>query len=251
MEPLARYRVQVLTPHTNTPTIEHPDSLERASLCGVAHIPPPGVPLTPFSLVPGVLSRAGGGFVVVDARDVVADFGAWPLLNQVCKTGVAQPADAASPIARPAGMSVPVDVRIVLTGDLDDYRAFCAADPEGARAVRLIEAFSATVPVMPETPRAFASLVAGIAVEEGLQPIDGAAIEVLMHDRTRSEAGEPHLSTDCDIIRDILILANHHARSQARDVTGAADILSALKRRARQDEQMALPRAKPLEDAKS
>lgn len=239
---LARYRVQVLNPYQNAiASTELPDSLERASLCGVAHVPPPGVPLTPFSLVPGVLSRAGGGLVVVDARDVVADFGAWPLLNQVCKSGAAQPADAASPIARPAGMSVPVDARIVITGDLDDYRAFCAADPEGARAVRLIEAFGATVKLTADVERSFAGLISGLAAEEGLQPVEGAAIAVLMHDRTSALDGVPLLSTDCDVIRDILILANHHARSQSRMSTSAADIISALKRRARQDELMALP----------
>jgi len=239
---LARYRVQVLNQQQSAaPAIDYPDSLERASLCGVAHVPPPGVPLTPFSLVPGVLSRAGGGLVVMDARDVVADFGAWPLLNQVCKSGAAQPADAASPIARPAGMSVPFDARLILTGDLDDYRAFCAADPEGARAVRLIEAFDATIPMTPDVERAFNGLIAGIAAEEGLQPVDGAAMAVLMHDRTTAAGAASLLSTDCDIIRDSLILANHHARSQARVVTSAADIISALKRRARQDEQMALP----------
>lgn len=239
---LARYRVQVLNlQQSAAPSIDHPDSLERASLCGVAHVPPPGVPLTPFSLVPGVLSRAGGGLVVVDARDVVADFGAWPLLNQVCKSGAAQPADAASPIARPAGMSVPFDARLILTGDLDDYRAFCAADPEGARAVRLIEAFDATIPLTPDVERAFSSMIAGIAAEEGLQPVEGAAMSVLMYERTTTTGDASMLSTDCDIVRDILILANHHARSQSRDITNASDIISALKRRARQDEQMALP----------
>lgn len=233
---LARYRVHVLSPEADGPAVYTPASLERTSLCGLAHLPAPGVALTPFALLPGVLARAGHGLVVLDARALMAEFGAWPLIVQACKTGAAQPADAASPIARPAGIAVPFDARIVLTGDLDDYQALCRSDAEGSRSLRLIEVFDDTMPRDTAAERAFAAYVSGIVTSENLQPVDGSAIEALLDSRTTDVGGARHVSTDCDCLRDILLLANHHARAHARMTTTKEDIESALKRRARRTE---------------
>ncbi|MEQ1697399.1 MAG: AAA family ATPase [Hyphomicrobiaceae bacterium] len=226
---LARYRVNVLTSPAATSCLTTPQELDRADLCGGVCLPPPGTALVPYALNPGTLATAGGGLVVIDARELMAEFGAWPLIRQALDSGHARPADTASPTARPVNINLPIDARLIVTGDLEDYRAFRNADRDGTRSVKLITAFEPTIPLTRETEREFAGSVSAIVTEQSLLPVDGAAMLALIHDRTQTASGSSVLSTGLDPIRDVLVLANQNARSSARTIILAQDIMSALK----------------------
>ena len=209
-------------------------------------MPSPGTALTPYAVTPGALMIASGGLLVIDARELMAEYGAWPLIKQALAAGHACPADAASPTARPSSINVPLDTRLVVTGDLEDYRTFRNADRDGTKSLRLITAFEPTTPLTRETEREFAGLVAAIVASESLQPVDGAAMSALMHDRTQLSSGAPVLETDLDPVRDVLILAHQSAKSSARSVILAQDILTALKQRADAEEPFAQTPAAPI-----
>lgn len=229
---LARYRVNSLSHALELTALSVPQDLERAGLCGVAHLPPPGTALAPCAVIPGALSSIGGGLLVIDARELMAEFGAWPLIKQALAAGSARPADAANTNARPSSVAIPIDARLIVTGDLDDYRAFRDADRNGTKSVRLITAFEPSAKLARETEREFAGLVTAIIADESLQAVDGAAIAALMHDRTQSESGLPVIATDLDPVRDVLILADQNAKSSARAITLAQDMIAALKQQA-------------------
>ncbi len=243
---LARYRVNILTPATRAPAPVNPQGVERADLCGVAYLPPPGTALTPFAVTPGMFSSAGGGLLVIDARELMAEFGAWPLIKQALAAGHARPADAASTFARPANITIPVDARLIVTGDREDYSALRNSDLDGTKSIRLITAFEPTIPLTRQIEREFARSVSAIIADESLQPVAGAAMSALMHDRTLTASGSPILATDLDPVRDVLILANQIAKSSARAVTLAQDIISALKQRADAEEPFAPPSTTPI-----
>ena len=242
---LSRYRINLLT-SAGAPVLIVPQDLERADLCGVVHLPPPGTALAPHAVTPGTLSSAGGGFLVIDAHELMSGFGAWPLIKQALASGQTSPLDATSAAARPSNVILPVDARLVVTGDLDDYRAFRSADRDTATKINFITAFDPTIPVSRETERDFAGLISAIIADESLQPVDGAAIAALMHDRTHIVSGTPVLETDLDPVRDVLVLANQNAKSNARAVTLAQDIIVALKQRADADEPFAPYPAAPI-----
>ena len=67
-----------------------------------------------------------------------------------------------------------------------------------------------------------------------------------MHDRTQTASGTAVLATDLDPVRDVLIRANQNAKSSARAVTLAQDILSALKQRADSEEPFAPQATTPI-----
>lgn len=243
---LARYRVNILAPAAAAPALVTPQDLDRAGLCGVVHQPPPGKALTPYAVVPGTLPAASGGLIVIDARELMAEFGAWPLLRQILASGIARPADAASVTARPSNVDLPLDARLIITGDLDDYRAFRNADRDGTRSVRLIAAFESAVPLTRDSEREFASLVSAITAEDALQPVDGPGMQALMHGRTQTASGTSVLATDLDPVREVLTLANQNAKSSARAVTLAQDIMAALKQFDDANESFAQPQAAPI-----
>lgn len=229
---LARYRIQVLGPAGSSSTVERPDGLERADLCGVAHPSQPVGHLKPAGLRAGAITRAGSGVVVIEANELMAQYSAWPLLKQAFRAASILPSDTTSPTGRATGIALPFDARLVVTGDQDDYHAWCTLDRDVARSVRLIKAFDATVPLTKDTEREFARVVSAIIAHAGLNAIEGAGIAVLLQHQTISGPGEPTLSTDLDAVGDIIELAAVQARSNGRQTMAAHDIRSGIEARA-------------------
>jgi predicted ATP-dependent protease len=177
----------------------------------------------------GALSLAGNGFVVIDVRDLMAQYTAWPLVKQALVARRAIPADPASATGRAAHVGLPVDARIVVTGDAAEYRTWCHLDSDVLQIVPVIHAFEPVIAVTAETARQFASQIAAIIASENLLPADGAAIAALMHERTDTASGQAMLSTGIDAVRATLILASRQVLAAGRPMIEAADILAALK----------------------
>ena len=138
---LARYRVQVLHPATAPARLQRASGLDRVALMGEVSSLEAPCGLAASRVAAGALTRAGRGFVVVDAMELAADPGAWPLLRQAAKTGVAVPTQASPYANRLSGIELPVECRIVVTGTVAQYHAWCAKDPDVEPLVTLINVF--------------------------------------------------------------------------------------------------------------
>ncbi len=227
---LARYAVAVL-PAAQPDPVAFPDGLERADLCGELRPMSHDAAAVPSAIRAGALTMAARGFLVIEARDLLSQYAAWPILKQALKSGSAIPADRASATGRAYGVTVPVEATLIVVGEPDDYRTWCHMDRDVTRLVRLIRAFDATVPLTPDVERAFSGLIAGCVADDGLLPLDATAIASLQHDRTTSVAGVSHLSTDTDALRDLIATASQSVRAAGRDTVRAADVLAAVQRR--------------------
>ena len=221
---LSRYRVNVLG---CVPSLINPSGLDRCDLSGVVTASSDGGTLAPSNIRPGALIKAGGGFVVIDARDLLAHSGAWPMLRNALNSGFVTLADAANPATSTNGISLPFDARLIIAGDLNDYNAWCALDRDVAAQVRLIDAVPATIAVTPDTERAFASLVAAIVREDGLPPVDGAAMALLLKNHMDTSL----LRTDLETLGDDIARAAALAKSDNRNIVTAPDVLAAQKSR--------------------
>jgi predicted ATP-dependent protease len=221
----ARYRVNVVSPQgLNPPGVETLETLDRADLAGEAI-----GNASPAVLTAGALTRAGNGIVVIDARDLLAQYNVWPLIKHAVRARCVTPADASGRPLRGLGLSLPVACRIAITGEMADYLALCRLDSDVSRLVRLVTAFEPHVALTPDTQHRFAQQIAAILTEDRLQPLDGPAIAALMHDRTDTSTGVARLSTDLDAVRDIVVSATTVAKAQGRKVTLAEDVIAALK----------------------
>ncbi len=227
---LARYGVAVL-PCAGPQSVVRPDGLERADVCGEVRNVTDGVGVVPSAVRAGALTTAGRGFLVIEARDLLAQYSAWPILKQALKTGVAIPADRTSATGRAHGVTVPVEASLVVVGEQDDYRTLCHMDRDVARLVRLIPAFEAMLPLTPALERAFHARVATLIQDDALLPLDPTALTALRHERTQTVSGVARLATDMDAVRECLQAATHNARAHGRASVVATDILAALKQR--------------------
>ena len=226
---LARYRVHVLDGSSGVTRVSRHD-VSTSAVAGTTFIIGAPRALFPATVEPGVLTRAGGGFCLVDARDVLSEPGVWTAMLAALQAGVVHPFDADRSTERVRSVALPVDCRLAVCGDLDDYRALCALDEHFSAEAVLVRAFEPTVVRSAATERAFKSCVEEIIRERGLRPLDDDAMTALL--TCRSEAKGPTLSTNMDVVGDILARANRTAMAAGRDTVSPLDIAAADKARA-------------------
>jgi predicted ATP-dependent protease len=178
--------------------------------------------------IPGHLSRAGSGFVIVEAWRLVAEPGAWSALSAALASREIVPLNSAGISVK--ADPVPLAATVILIADDQSWSRLEAIEPGVARHFPHVAKLVAAVPAadMPEVE--FAKGAARLVADHRLKPLAQGVAPVIYKDAVRrgggrvSLAGIPllHLLQDADTI------ARANAVSQIR----VSDITEALARRA-------------------
>ncbi len=188
----------------------------------------------------GALLRADGGYLILDARDVLTEPGAWKVLVRTLRTSKLEivPPDVGSPWWSPSVKPEPiaVRVRVVLVGDAGLYYVLDAHDPDFGDLFKVLADFDSHVDREPDGVRQYAGVVARIAREEHLLPFHRTAIAALAEHGARiaSRGGKltARFARIADIAREGAFLAN---KSGAQNVSGDDVRAAVLRTRQRAD----------------
>lgn len=173
----------------------------------------------------GSLLRADGGYLLLEAREVLAEPGAWRLLMRALRTGKLEivPPELAGPWGQPSITPEPVDlnVKIVLLGDAETYAFLDANDPDFPHLFKVLVDFDSTVSRSPESAAVYASVVSRLARTEKLPPFDRDAVARLIEHGARVASRSGKLTAQFGRIGDIAREAAFIAREQGETrVTG-------------------------------
>jgi predicted ATP-dependent protease len=169
-------------------------------------------------LKPGALHLANGGYLVLNARDVLMYPGVWEGLKRVIRNReirLEDPMEQAGFII-PQGMRpepIPLDVKVVITGDEQIYRLLYSYDYEDFGDLFKVKAeFDYRIDMTEENLDAYSAFICRTCNEEGLLPFDvGGAARVMEHS-ARLVADQTKLSSRFGQIKDLLIEADYWAR---------------------------------------
>mgnify|MGYP001558976461 FL=1 len=178
-------------------------------------------------LKPGALHLANGGYLVVNARDVLMSPGVWEGLKRVIRNREVRLEDPAEQggFFIPQGLRpepIPLDVKVIVTGDEATYRLLTTVDNEDFWDLFKVKAeFDYRVDLTEDNLQAYCAFICSTCQEEGLLPFEaGAAAQVLEY-AARLVADQKKLSTRFGQIKDLLIESDHWARkgssSRVRD----------------------------------
>jgi ATP-dependent Lon protease len=98
----------------------------------------------------GNLLRADGGFLIVEARDVLVEPGAWKMLLRTLRTGKLEivPPELTGfwlgPVQKPE--PIEINVKVVLLGDPELYYALDSYDPDFPHLFKVLADFDTTIP---------------------------------------------------------------------------------------------------------
>ncbi len=143
-----------------------------------------GDALIPHMMVRGgSLLRADGGYLILEARDLLIEPGAWRALIRTLRTGRVElvppeiPLPWRAPVVKPE--PIPVHVKVVLLGDAQLYYLLDAMDADFPNLFKVLADFESTIDRTPEALNLYAAMLARLAREESLPPFGKSAVAML------------------------------------------------------------------------
>ena len=179
----------------------------------------------------GSLLHADGGFLILEARDVLAEPGAWKVLIRSLRAGMLEivPADLASPFGAPflKPDPIPINVKVVLIGDGGLYELLNGTDPDFGQLFKVLADFESTIPRDGTGVSYYAGVISRIARDEDLLPFRREAVVALVDHGARIAGRSDRLTTRfgrlADIAREAAFLADkENRRAVERDDVGEA-----------------------------
>ena len=241
-----RYRVNVLVDNAGAhgAPVVHEDNPNYHNLVGrVEHIAQMGALVTNFSLIKsGALHCANGGYLVLDARKVLTTPFGWEGIKRALRTREIRIESLERMLSLVSTISlepepIPLDLKVVLTGDRLLYYLLKAYDPEFGQLFKVVADFSEDTPRTGESTQLYARLIASLQQREGLRPLARDAVaRVIEHAARRADDAE-RLSVHLGDVSDLLREADYWAGQAGREVAAAEDVRRARDARVRRNNQ--------------
>ncbi|PKB71394.1 MAG: hypothetical protein BZY87_05935 [SAR202 cluster bacterium Io17-Chloro-G6] len=169
-------------------------------------------------LKPGAAHLANGGYLVLNARDVLMAPGAWEGLKRSIRNQevrLEDPAEQAG-LFIPQGLRpepVPLDLKVIVTGDESIYRLLTSSDNEDFWDLFKVKAeFDYRVDLNEENMMAYCAFICRTGEEENLLAFEAGAAARVLEFGARQVSDQSKLSTRFGQIKDLLIEADHWAR---------------------------------------
>ncbi len=242
---LERYRVNVVLSHgsdggcpivlENTPTVQNllgnidyefnAEGHARASHLGIRA---------------GSILRADGGFLVLEARDVLAEPGAWRVLIRTLRTGtleiVPQERGAFAPGPSLKPEAIDVHVKVILLGDADLYYLLDVHEPDFGQLFKVLADFDATIPRTDRAIIEYGRVLARIAREEQLLPFGRSAVALLVEHGARIAARRDRLTARFGRLADLAREAGFVAHKERATCVTSTHVQQAITQRKRRSD---------------
>jgi predicted ATP-dependent protease len=236
--PLDRYEVNVLVTAEGTPAgapvVEELHPTLRNLVGRIEHVWHRGVLSTDFRrLKAGALHRANGGYLLLDARSLLSEPFSWAALKRALKTRRIRFESVDDILSLTSTVSlepdpIPLQVKVVLVGERWLYWLLAAFDPELAVHFKVLADFEDALERQPAAEAGFAQLVAALARDASLLPLDAPAVARVIEHAARMADDAHKLTLHVDRVRDLLAEADFWARDGGREVTTRADVQRAI-----------------------
>lgn len=196
-----------------------------------------GLPYTDHMMIKaGALHRANGGFLIVQARDVVTASRSWETLKRVLRFGViTMESGVDSPGAPPSATLRPqpirADVKVALIGDRETYAALAEVDPEFRQLFKVRADFDTDMPRTAETEQAYARVAGEVARAQSAPPLSADAVAALIEEGSRWAEDQSRLSTLMVNVSDLALEACYWAKKAGAATTTAAHVNQAISSR--------------------
>lgn len=209
-------------------TEDHPT---LANVVGrIEHIAQFGALMTDFTMIrPGVLHRANGGYLMLDARKVLTEPFSWDALKRALRSGTITIVSAAEQLSLASTISlepepIPLKVKVVLIGERILYYLLSTYDPDFAELFKVEVDFDEELPRSAENIELYARLIASIAVKEKLRPFNASGVGRVIEETARMAGDAERLSLKIGQLADLLREADFWAADAGRKTIAAADV---------------------------
>lgn len=234
---LRRYQVNVLVDHSESkgaPVVFEEYPTYNNLIGRIEHIAQMGALITDFNLIkPGALHRTNGGYLILDARQVLSQPYAWEGLKRALRAREIriEPLGQALSLVSTVSLEpepIPLDVKVILVGDRLLYYLLHQYDPDFSELFKVEVDFNEEMERNPENDLLYARMIATKARQEGLRPFDRGAVARIIEHSARMAGDAERLSTHMLSITDLLREADYWAAKAGNSIVTAADVQRAI-----------------------
>ncbi|MHC5012850.1 MAG: Lon protease family protein [Planctomycetota bacterium] len=183
---------------------------------------------------PGSLLRADGGYLVMEARDLLTEPGAWRSLIRTLRTETIQmvppefPLPWRMPIVKPE--PIPTQVKVILLGDAGLYYALDSLDADFPILFKVLADFETSIPRESRSLGYYAGVLARLCDEESLTPFDSEGVAALAEHGARIAAQRDKLTVRFGRLADLAREASFLATRSGQGVASGEHVREAIRR---------------------
>jgi predicted ATP-dependent protease len=193
-----------------------------------------GAMVTDFTMIkPGALHRANGGYLVMQARDLLVSPFAWESLKRALKSREIRIENIgeqyglfATATLRPE--PIPLNVKVIVIGVPLIYHLLYMYDDDFPKLFKIKADFDVDMERTPEAMVEYARAIGAICRREGLLPFDRTAVARTLEHSARIADDQYRLSMRFNQMADVIYEASAWARSEGATAVSASHVRRAI-----------------------
>lgn len=236
-----RYRVNVFITHENgngAPVVREQNPTYGNLIGRIDYKARFGFMSTDHNMIKaGAIHRANGGYLVLQALEVLLSPLAWDVLKRVLRSGEAAPENLAeqygfASVATLRPQPIPIDLKVVLIGSPYIYYLLYYLDDEFRKLFKVKADFDIQMDRNDEHVAQYAAFIADCCRESKLKPFDRTAVARVVDYGSRLMEDKNRLSTRFIEISDIVSESAYWADKADADIVTAEHVEQAVERKA-------------------
>ncbi|MBU0683262.1 MAG: ATP-binding protein [Candidatus Omnitrophota bacterium] len=232
-----KYEVNLLIDHrhsTGAPVIKEPNPTYYNLLGRIEYASHFGSMTTDFTMIaPGALHKANGGYLILQAMDVLSSFMAWEAIKRVIRNHEIKVEDINEQFRLISTTSlkpkpIPCDIKIVLVGPPWLFQMLYKFDENFRKMFKIKADFDVEMNRDMEKIKKYAAFIKVRCEEEGLRHFDRNAVAKVVEYGSKLISDQDKLSARFMYIVDILREANYWAGKDNADYVDATHVNKAI-----------------------
>jgi ATP-dependent Lon protease len=176
---------------------------------------------------PGAIHKADGGYLIMNALDLVRQPELWQQLIQTLRNGTTVIRNPDPLGLYPVNLHPePMDtkVKIILMGTSRLYSLLASYEPEFGLLFRIRAVFDYTMEITRENIHDFANVIAEIVQSEKLAPMDASAVATVAEESVRIAGRNDRISIEFNRVTDYLRQACYFAKQEGADIVNSEHV---------------------------
>ena len=213
-----------------------------------------GALVTDFTQIrAGALHRANGGYLIMQARDLLTNGPAWEALKRALRNREIKIEEMAQMFGLMATATlepepIPLDIKVVLIGDQRMHQLLHAYDEDFRDLFKVKAQFVATIPRDQAALEDYARFLGDLSRREDLRHFDPSAVARMVDEAARLAGDQEKVTTRFADVVDLARETSFHADQQEHDISTAADVRGAVEARAHRHNYAAERYVETIED---
>jgi len=236
--PFTKYNVNVIVDNSQAkgaPVVVESNPTYRNLIGRIEHRPQLGALFTNFTMIKaGALHSANGGYLVVEAEDVLTRPFAWEALKRAIENREIKTEELGERYQVISTVTlepepIPLDVKAVLVGNPRLYYLLYELDEDFQKFFKVKADFAVQMDRTPENMSQYALFIRDRCEEEGLKHFDRSGVARVIEYSSRLMEDQEKLSTRFGLICDLIREASYWAGKNGHEFVTADDVQQAIK----------------------